>query len=136
MPLMTWNDKLSVGVAALDNVHKKLVSLLNELFDAMNSGHGKDALGKILDGLIEYTKFHFAHEEKLFAQTGYPESDAHKQLHADFARQVLEVQQKYKSGATGTLSLEVMRFLKSWLMDHIQGTDMKYGPYLNGKGIH
>jgi len=34
------------------------------------------------------------------------------------------------------LSLEVMNFLKDWLMNHIQGSDKKYGPYLNSHGIH
>ena len=136
MPLLTWNDKLSVGVASLDEDHKKLVTMLNELFDAINSGRGKDALGKILDNLIGYAKTHFGHEETFFAQTNYPQTAEHKQEHDKFTQQVLDVQQKYKSGATGTMSLELMNFLKNWLVGHIQGKDQKYGPYLNAKGIH
>jgi len=133
---MTWNEKMSVGVAELDQDHKKLVTMLNQLFDAINSGHGKESLNKILDEMIAYAATHFAHEEKFFAQTGYPETAAHKQEHEKFKRQALEVQQKCKNGANGTLSLEVMNFLKNWLVNHIQGVDKKYGPYLNSKGIH
>lgn len=136
MPLMTWNDKMSVGVSMLDTDHKKLVEMLNELYDAVQNGKGKDSLGNILDGLIDYTKIHFAHEEKLFAQTNYPESAVHKKEHDDLTSQVVQVQKKYKSGATGTLSLEVLNFLKNWLVNHIGGEDKKYGPYLNSKGIH
>lgn len=136
MPLMTWTEKLAVGVKVLDDDHKKLVDMVNQLYDAIVSGHGKDSLGKTLDGLIEYTKSHFAREEKFFVQTGYADTAAHKQQHADLTRQVLDVQQKYKAGVSGTLSLEVMNFLKNWLVTHIQGTDQKYGPYLNSKGIH
>lgn len=136
MPLMTWNERLAVGVKQLDDDHKKLVGMVNQLYDAIQSGHGKEELGKTLDGLIEYTKIHFAHEEQYFAQTGYPATDAHKKEHNDLTRQVLEVQKKYKAGVSGTLSLEVMNFLKNWLINHIQGSDQKYGPYLNGKGIH
>jgi len=136
MPLMTWNDKMSVGVALLDNDHKKLVGMLNQLFDAINSGQGKESLGHILDGLVDYTKIHFANEEKLFAQTGYPEAVAHKKEHDTLTQQVLDVQKKYKAGATGTLSLEVMNFLKTWLVNHIQGNDKKYTPHLNSKGVH
>ncbi|MBP2290441.1 bacteriohemerythrin [Azospirillum rugosum] len=135
MPLMEWNDKLSVGVTQFDNEHKKLVAMVNELFDAVQAGRGKDALGKILDGLIAYTKTHFANEERYFQQLGYPDLAAHKAEHDALARQVLDVQQKYHSGATATLSMEVMNFLKNWLVKHIQGTDKKYGPFLNGKGI-
>ena len=136
MPLMTWNDKMSVGVSMLDADHKKLVEMLNELYDAVQNGKGKDSLGKILDSLIDYTKIHFAHEEKFFLQTNYPESAVHKKEHDDLTSQVLDVQKKYKNGASGTLSLEVLNFLKYWLVNHIGAADKKYGPYLNSKGIH
>ena len=136
MPLMTWNNSLSVGIAVIDEDHKKLVAMVNQLYDAVQAGHGKDALGKTLDGLIDYTVMHFAREEKFFQETGYPDAVAHKKEHADLTKQVLDVQAKYRSGATSTLSLEVMTFLKNWLVKHIQGSDRKYGPHLNAKGIH
>ena len=136
MPLLSWNEKLSVGVASLDEDHKKLVALLNQLFDAIYSGHGKESLGKTLDDMIAYAKTHFNHEEMFFAQTAYPDSAAHHAEHEKFTCRVLEEREKYKKGATGTLSLEVINFLKNWLLDHIQGTDKKYGPHLNSKGIH
>jgi hemerythrin len=135
MSLMTWTEKLSVGVDVLDDDHKRLVAMLNELYDAMLAGNGKDSLGRILDGLVHYTKVHFAREEKLFAETGYAARIAHKQEHDALTRQVLDVQQKYAGGATATLSLDVLQFLKTWLINHIQGTDQKYRPHLNGKGI-
>ena len=48
---------------------------------------------------------------------------------------MLEVQRKYHAGATATLSMEVMNFLKNWLIKHIQGTDRKYGPFLRSHGL-
>lgn len=132
---MAWNNNMSVGITVIDEDHKKLVAMVNELYDAVQGGHGKEALGKILDGLINYTVMHFAREEKFFLETGYPDAPAHKKEHADLTRQVLDVQAKYKAGATSTLSLEVMNFLKNWLVKHIQGSDKKYAPYLNAKGI-
>lgn len=136
MPLMTWTPKLSVGVAVLDDDHKKLVGMVNELYDAMQAGHGKESLGPILDRLVDYTKVHFAREEKFFTQTGYPDAAPHKQQHDALTRQVLDVQRKYAAGATATVSLEVMHFLRDWLINHIQGSDQKYRPHLNGKGIY
>jgi hemerythrin len=86
--------------------------------------------------LVDYTKVHFAREEKLFGQTGYPEAVPHKQQHDALTRQVLDVQRKYAAGAAATVSLEVMHFLRDWLIKHIQGTDQKYRSHLNAKGIH
>jgi len=65
MPLMEWNERLSVGVASIDAEHKRLVGMLNELYDAMQARHSQEALGKVLDGLINYTASHFKHEEPL-----------------------------------------------------------------------
>ncbi len=135
MPLMTWNEKFSVGVQMLDDDHKKLVGMVNQLYDGIQAGSGKDVLAKILDGLIDYTKVHFGHEEQFFSKTNYADTAVHKKEHADLTQQVLDVQRKYKAGISGTLSLEVMNFLKNWLINHIQGSDKKYGPYLNSKGI-
>ncbi len=135
VPLMTWTEKLSVGVAVLDEDHKRLVGMVNELYDSMQAGHGKETLGRILNDLVRYTKEHFAREEKFFAQTGYPAAAAHKHEHDALTQQVIEVQQKYMSGASAALSIDVLRFLKSWLINHIQGSDQKYRPHLNAKGI-
>jgi hemerythrin len=136
MALMTWTEKLSVGVGVLDDDHKKLVGMVNELYDAMQAGHGKEKLGGILDRLVQYTKFHFAREEKLFAETGYPASGPHKEQHEALTRQVIEVQKKYNAGAVATLSVDVMHFLRDWLVKHIQGSDQSYRAHLNAKGIH
>jgi hemerythrin len=102
----------------------------------MQAGHAKDSLGRILDELVKYTQVHFAREEKFFEQTGYPAAAPHKQEHDTLTRQVLDVQQKYMAGATATLSIDVLRFLKNWLLNHIQVNDQKYRAHLNAKGIH
>jgi len=135
MPLITWNDALSVGVASIDAEHQELVGLLNAFYDAMQAEKGNGVLGNTLDALIEYTKFHFANEELLFAKTGYPDAVGHKKEHDALTQQVLEVQRKYKAGETAALSLEVVNFLKKWLVTHIQGTDKKYSPHLVSHGV-
>jgi hemerythrin-like metal-binding protein len=135
MPLMTWTNKLSVGVKVLDDDHKKLVGMLNQLYDGVNAGRGRETLGKVFDGLVDYTKIHFAREEQFFAETGYAAAAAHKKEHDDLTMRVMDLQARYNNGAL-TLSREVLNFLKSWLTYHIQGSDQKYGPHLNAKGIY
>ncbi len=136
MAFMTWSNEMSVGVAVIDEDHKKLVAMVNELHDGMLAGHAKDALGHVLDRLIKYTQFHFAREEEMFAKTGYADSSAHKKEHADLVKSVVELQTRFKTASSSTLSMEVMSFLRNWLVNHIQGSDKKYGPHLNSKGIH
>ncbi|TAN45683.1 MAG: bacteriohemerythrin [Rhodospirillales bacterium] len=131
MPLMQWNDRMSVGIEVFDNDHQKLVYMLNNLFDGMQAGKAKDVLGPILDGLIEYTKTHFAREEEAMARFSYQEFASHKREHDDLTKQVIEVQTKFHQDLTASLSMEVMNFLKNWLVKHIQGTDRKYTPFFH-----
>jgi hemerythrin len=132
---MEWNDRLSVGIPSIDIEHRRLVGMLNELFDSAQNGKGKETLGKILDGLVTYTATHFANEERYFAQHAYPDSKAHKAEHDALAKSVIDVQKRYRAGASAALSMEVLNFLKNWLSKHIQGSDKKYAPYLTARGV-
>jgi hemerythrin-like metal-binding protein len=133
MAFFNWSESLSVGVKASDDDHKKLVDMLNRLHEGMKSRQGKEVVGKVLDELVRYTKFHFAREEEFFAKTGYPATE-HKRQHADLVKQAEELQSRYKSGESA-LSIETLDFLKDWLVIHIQGSDKKYMDHLNAAGI-
>ena len=135
MPLMEWTAKLAVGIKVLDDDHKRLVGMVNELYDSMKAGHGKEMLGKTLNDLIAYTKMHFAREEQFFAQTRYPDAVKHRQEHDALTRQAVEIQQKYSAGAASALSIEVLVFQQRWLTHHIQGSDQKYSQHLYIGGI-
>jgi len=132
---MIWNQNMSVGVDVLDADHKKLVAMINDLYDGIAAGHGTERLGKVLNGLVDYTNFHFRREEEFFAQTEYPALAEHTQKHRNLTSQVLDIQARYNNGLLYALSLDTMNFLRGWLTDHIQGSDKKYGPHLNACGI-
>ena len=131
--LINWSRSYSVGVSQMDSEHQRLIDIINNLYVAMRAGRSKDAIGNILDELVDYTKTHFAHEERLMQETGYNGYDEQKRLHEALVAQVLEIQGKFRSGTA--LGQEVMTFLKSWLVNHIQGIDKRYGPVMNKKGI-
>ena len=131
---MEWSSALSVNVKLFDDQHKKLVNMVNQLHDAMKVGKGSEVLGPIFNSLISYTASHFADEERLMQQNGYPDLAKHKAEHTKLTSQVLDLQKQYQANKTA-LSMPVMSFLKDWLANHIQGEDKKYGPFFNGKGV-
>ena len=133
--LMPWNESFINGVSEFDNQHKYLVELVNKLYKGMKLGHGNEDVGKTLDELVEYTGSHFACEEKLMVENQYPDCDSHIKTHRDLVARVVDFQKKFKSGEV-TVSLDLLEFLKDWLIDHIKGEDRKYGPFFNGKGIY
>jgi len=134
MAMVTWNDTLSVNVGEIDTQHKKLVAMINELYDAMKVGKGKEITGKILNSFISYTATHFQQEEKYFDKFGYPDKENHKKEHVAFVKKVTEFKEGFETGKV-TLTIDVMNFLSDWLFKHIKITDKKYSKFFNEKGL-
>ena len=134
MPIIDWNEKLSVNIKDIDTQHQKLISMINQLHDAMKGGKGKEILNQIITQMADYTQQHFLAEEQLFIKHEYPETSRHTREHNAFIEKVATFQRDLNSGHI-TLSLDVMTFLKDWLVKHIEGTDKKYSPFLNAKGV-
>jgi hemerythrin-like metal-binding protein len=127
--LFHWSDDYSVKVPSIDAQHQRLVAMLNDLHDGMSRGHGAELLTPILSGLIDYTAQHFAHEEALFAEYGYPDAAEHTAEHQKLVAQVLAFKAKLES-KQATINMELMKFLKDWLIKHILGSDMRYSALL------
>lgn len=134
MAYITWDEQYSVGVMEIDNQHKRLVELVNNLHEAMKEGKGRDIMTEVLTSLIDYTASHFATEEKYMTKFNYPQYGSHKLEHQKFVKQVLDFQNDYNSGKLA-ITIDIMKFLKDWLVNHIQGTDKKFGPFFNKNGL-
>ncbi len=131
---LVWDDKFSVAFKGIDDQHKKLILLINDLSVASASGKGREVVGGILQGVVDYTVSHFAYEEGMMKEQAYPDFAAHKKQHDELVQQASDLLVKQKAGAT-MISVEVMNFLKNWLTTHINGTDKKLGAFLTSKGL-
>ena len=132
--LIKWNDRYKVNVRLFDEQHQTLVGLINKLHRSMKTRQAGSTMGQILAELVSYTKTHFKAEEDAMRKHGYPGLAEQQQQHKHLIQQVAETQKKMASGNI-MLSMEVMDFLKNWLIKHIQGSDKQYGPFLNSKGM-
>jgi hemerythrin-like metal-binding protein len=135
MPLIEWSNELSVGIDSIDEQHKKLVNMINALNDAMLTGSSNELLGKIFTGLAAYTQKHFSYEENMFAEHGYSDSEEHKRQHNELIAQVIELKERFMENPQGTISADLMQFLKRWLTNHIMRTDKEYSEFLRAKGV-
>jgi len=129
MPLVNWSDEYSVSIKEIDDQHKKLFDLLNELHEAMKAAKGKTVLGKVIQDLVSYTEFHFSSEEILMKNCKYPDFLKHKVKHDEFTAKVKEFSQKYIDGSF-LLSQEIVQFLKNWLTEHIKESDKQYSMFI------
>ena len=122
---MPWKDSYSVNVKSIDEQHKKLVSIINELNNAMLYEKGRSVIGKVLKDLVDYTVSHFDYEEKLMEKNGYSDLENHKKIHKDLLKTVGKFYDEFSSGEV-EMSKDIMDFLKTWLSEHILGSDKKY----------
>jgi hemerythrin len=134
MSMFSWKDSYRVEVEEIDQQHRTLIAMVDELHQAMRGGKGKEVLGEILKKLVQYTQTHFAAEERLMAKHGYPEYEEHRARHERMREKVLDIQRQYQEGRI-SLTLDVMNYLENWVDTHILGTDMKYAPFFQSKGL-
>lgn len=125
MSYFEWSSDLSVKVETFDNHHKKLVDLLNMLHSAMAKGQGKEKVAGIITELANYTKYHFAEEERQMKIYNYSGYEQHRKEHEAFVKKVEEFAAKLEAGSVA-LSVSVLNFLRDWLSSHILKTDKQY----------
>lgn len=138
--LLEWTKEMSVGVKEIDEQHKKLFSLLNELFDAISTNKLGTIIGDTLDEAIDYTKYHFSTEEKYFEKFDYKDKASHKKKHAYFKSKVERLKKEYSEkidmdGMSDT-GIELMNFLKDWWIEHIMHIDKKYTTCFHEHGLY
>lgn len=133
--LIEWSDELSVGIVGIDEQHKKLINMMNELDQAILDDSVDEVLRAIFIGLEIYIQRHFSFEEDLFASYDLDDRIFHQQQHHSLAGQLAELKQKFEQNHSGLVSFELMQFLKSWLTHHILHSDKAAARQLIAKGV-
>jgi len=125
---VTWSDDLSVGVDSLDQHHRQLFALVEELPRA--SDIGIEAVTGVLAQLTDYVTYHFAEEEGMMERSGFPFLDLHRHSHQTIALRVAEMTANLRQDNFGIVAEELRTFLSGWLIHHIEIEDFEYRPYL------
>ena len=123
MALLVWQDDLNTGIEVIDHQHMRIVEMINHLHMAEKNLE-RAAVAEVVDELVDYTLSHFAFEEALMEEAGYPFSHAHKRVHEIFSKRVQEYRLRFQAGENVTHELRAM--LARWLFNHIRGDDKAY----------
>jgi hemerythrin-like metal-binding protein len=119
----------------MDDQHAIIMDTMNELRLALIRSHQQVSADELLNKLIEFTRLHFWSEERLMEQYGFPGLAEHRTEHQRLLRQLQETFSGLHHGETVNIS-ELLFFLHDWFIDHVEGLDQKYGPWLNKHGVH
>lgn len=123
-----WNNRFSVGIERIDDQHKVLFNYIADLEKALGNPVEKQrwsTIHYVIVQLRDYARIHFAVEECLMEILSYPGRDAHIQEHGKFVSYLLELEHRSITHNNIT-ELEIIEFLRDWLMNHITVSDKEY----------
>lgn len=127
MEYIRWESAYALDLPEIDNQHRELLEVMNTLWACVVKAAPEKELEDVLDQLREYTRTHFVAEETLMRIQQYPQLDAHMKQHQDFIDQL--TQAKGKLATNPAAALELLGFLKDWLVNHIDRSDRHYADH-------
>ena len=123
---MQWNPGFSIGVDKIDDQHKRLFQLADQLEQALTGQQASETMGRALKFLVDYTSYHFKDEESLMFQITFAEYEAHRALHKQLIESVRNILLDIRKGHLPPVA-ELIRFLNHWIVEHIEHEDKKIG---------
>lgn len=134
--MFSWKDEYSVGVASIDQQHKKLFDMGQAMSDLVTH-HGDediyDELITMFNDLADYTKVHFTHEENLMASVNYEGLDNHIIEHQRFIDKINDLDLTTIDEDQGKFAMSLLKTIATWIFKHITGDDFKYKDALKGQ---
>ena len=131
MSLMYWTPEIAVGSELIDNQHQSLIERVNQLVAAIEEGREEEEIARLFEFLKEYTQDHFAAEERLMRESGYPECELHAAEHQAFCAKIADLEGRMATeGMTAVLKRDFDETVIDWLFEHICRIDRALGKYL------
>lgn len=131
---LTWNKaNHGTGIEVIDAEHRALFDHVNQIADAIAQGDCNVA-ETLMKQFIEFTRDHFAHEERLMATHGFPNWLDHKAEHDAMLHKLGNLSQVCRLPRAAKEPL-ILAFLTDWVEKHILEADKEIGAFLSGKGL-
>ena len=126
-----WGEKYATGIGLIDDQHRRLVILTNQLYHACFAGD--EVLGTVfkeaMSRMVEYVRFHFTAEQNLLEKINYPKWAEHKNKHDALVKDILETAKEYNEGRKFVPN-HFTRLLRDWVFSHIAVEDHIYAKYI------
>ena len=132
---LEWNEGLSVHIPEIDAEHQQFLRLIYELNEAIIGRMDMEEIRKRMQSLLDDAVKHFAHEEKLFREWGYPEAEEHAITHVQATHALNQIMGHFQHGGMECEWIEAGLRVKETLIGHMLNEDMKYRDYCKAAGI-
>lgn len=131
MSLTQWDQRFATGHVLVDQQHRHLFAMVSELHCAIAEKHGAQRVLPTLLQLASYVGEHFATEEQLMRDRGYPHLERHRDCHLALTRQTSSIVEEFRHGQR-EVSNALSEFLSEWIRQHIFQEDMEMIQWIQG----
>lgn len=133
---LVWNkDQHGVGIALIDEQHRQIIERVNQIANAVATETKKEAVKEMLDDMLLFACAHFALEERLMAEHGYPDMESHIQEHLTMYQQLNNLVKTVLRTTGRDKATLVSAYLTDWAERHILRADKELGGFLIAKGL-
>lgn len=132
--MLAWSDDYKVEIKEIDEQHKKIIGLINTLYQRITKREQASATQAVIDELLDETRIHFAVEESLLRLFDYHGYEEHKAIHDGIIERVTNFQERFRAGDQ-RVAMELVYFLTDRLKEHIDKVDKQYAPYLSNEAV-
>ncbi len=133
-PLIEFTGDMENQVAELNEQHKRIVELVNQLYIGLRTDKPKKEIKETLKMLVDFSAWHFSNEERYFEEFEFENADVHTENHKKFLTQIDSFRKKYQTGRIKFYD-DVMRFIKVWIETHFASDDKQYEELFKSKGL-
>jgi hemerythrin-like metal-binding protein len=132
MSLLEWKPEYSVGIASMDDEHREMIALINDVYAKLGTSPDADTIEDCLEEIFKTISLHFALEERIMREQGYDEYEDHKEDHEDLLDEIRDLMDEFVNSPTqGARMLEER--LSDWFAQHFASFDArlhgKLGPH-------
>lgn len=125
-----------IGIEEIDDQHKQLAALLNELYRVMSVTQHFEEIEDIVTKIMNYAHLHNHTEEQLFMKYNYPGKLVHIQAHRSFMDRMAVAGKEYETafkdgdGNIGSATVKIWWTIKTWYEEHILNEDKAFGEWV------
>ena len=127
--MIQWSEHYAVGVAVIDGQHREMVDIANRLLAGLRAGRERDELVETLRELVRAAEHNIATEERLMQEHGL--APAH---HAEEHQRLLQAIRHFDLRLDPSGLAESTRWLREWLLGHIDEDDRPFAEQLRSRG--
>jgi len=117
--MIEWSEGLNLGIKDLDDDHKQLLNIINELLDAINNNVAVDIIIDKFTKLQSYAQSHYRREEDYLRKCGCIKLEEYKDKQHIFNNKIINLKNKLIASKNYEIFQEISLFLTEWLVAHI-----------------